>query len=321
MNDVAHRVSGPFQIRPEDVPALNVVFSSAFSERYRRDGMVGVRVPPLNPRIWNFALEGADSGAMLWRDGLGKLAAFNLAHFSGREGWMGPLAVREDLQGRGLGRTVVRAGIDHLRAAGCTVIGLETMPRTMDNIGFYGSLGFVPARLTLTLTVDATSPADAPPPVLSMLETGKREAAIAECAGLTERVRPGSDYSRDIRLTLRHGIGDCVMLRDAAGALEGFALFHDVPLVEGRSREEVRLLKCVLAEEAMMARMAIALSVQARRSGALRCALRLQGEYQTAFRALIAAGARVRWSDLRMTLSGMEERPLARGLVLSNWEI
>ena len=135
------------------------------------------------------------------------------------------------------------------------------------------------------------------------------------------RLRAGVDYSRDIVITLRHAIGDCIVLRDAAGALEGFALFHDAPLVEGRSREEIRVLKCVLAEEAMMARMAEALAAQARRSGALRCAIRLQGEYAVAFRTLVARGARVRWSDLRMALSGFEERVLAHGLVLSNWEI
>ena len=322
MNDVApHRVSGPFPIQPEDLPTLNVLFSDAFSERYRRDGMAGVRVPPLNPVIWRFAIEGAGAGAMLWRDGLDRIAAFNLAHVSGREGWMGPLAVREELQGRGLGRTIVRAGVEHLRAAGCTVIGLETMPRTMDNIGFYAGLGFVPGRLTLTLTVDATPLTDARPSVLSALGAGDRESVIAECAALTHRVRPGVDYSREIAITLRHAIGDCVVLRDGAGVLEGFALFHDAPLVEGRSREEIRVLKCVLAEEAMMARMAEALAAQARRSGALRCAIRLQGEYAVAFRTLIARGARVRWSDLRMTLSGFEERAFVRGLVLSNWEI
>jgi hypothetical protein len=31
--------------------------------------------------------------------------------------------------------------------------------------------------------------------------------------------------------------------------------------------------------------------------------------------------ARVRWSDLRMTLVGHAERRPERGLVLSNWEI
>jgi len=321
MTDAAQRVSGPFTIRGDDLPALNVLFSDAFSERYRRDGMAGVRVPPLNPAIWRFAIEGAGEGAMLWRDGLGRIAAFNIAHASGKEGWMGPLAVREDLQSRGLGRAIVRAGIERLRAEGCTVIGLETMPRTMDNIGFYAGLGFTPGRLTVTLTAEATPLTDTRPPLLSALGAVEREAVIGECRTLAQSVRPGIDFSRELSLTLRFGIGDCVLLRDGSGALEGFALFHDVPLVEGRLREEIRVLKCVLAEEPMMARMAEALSAQARRSGALRCAVRVQGEYSTAFRTLIARGARVRWTDLRMSLGGFEERPPARGLVLSNWEI
>lgn len=314
-------MSGPFPITPEDLPALNVLFSDTFSERYRRDGMAGVRVPPLNPAIWRYAIEGAGAGAMLWRDGLGRIAAFNLAHASGTEGWMGPLAVREEMQGHGLGRTIVRAGIEYLRAAGCTVIGLETMPRTMDNIGFYARLGFIPGRLTLTLTVDATPAVDTRPPLLSAQGASAREGVIAEAAALVREVRPGSDYSREIALTLQHALGDLVVLRDDRGALRGFALFHDVPLVEGRSREELRVLKLVLADPAAMPRMAEVLAGQARRSGALRCALRVQGDYPSVFRALIARGAHVRWTDLRMTLAGFDEAPAAAGVILSNWEI
>jgi len=36
---------------------------------------------------------------------------------------------------------------------------------------------------------------------------------------------------------------------------------------------------------------------------------------------VIALGAHVRWTDLRMSLSAYEERRPERGLVLSNWEI
>lgn len=321
MSDVASRVSGPFPIRDEDLTALNGLFSDAFSERYRRDGMAGVRVPPLNPVIWRFAIEGSAKGAMLWRDGLGKIAAFNLAHVSGREGWMGPLAVRDDLQGHGLGRTVVRAGIQHLRDAGCTVIGLETMPRTMDNIGFYAALGFLPGRLTITLTLDAHPATDRRPPLLSEHAEGERAAIITEAAALAGAVRAGSDYSREIMLTLRHGLGDLLLLRDGWGALEGFALFHDAPLVEGRSREELRVLKLALRDVGAMPRMAEALAAQARRSGVLRVAIRVQGDYPGAFRALVARGAHVRWTDLRMHLTGFEEVPASSGVVFSNWEI
>jgi hypothetical protein len=60
----------------------------------------------------------------------------------------------------------------------------------------------------------------------------------------------------------------------------------------------------------------------------------VQTEYVEAYRALVAFGAQVRWTDLRMTLEGHpERRPGAtsdsdsdaaeneRGLVWSNWEI
>jgi GNAT superfamily N-acetyltransferase len=318
---IAAGLSGPFPIVPDDLPELNVLFSDAFSERYRRDGMAGVRVPPLNPAIWRFALECAAKGAMLWRDSLGRIAAFNLAHVSGSEGWMGPLAVREEMQGRGVGRTIVRAGIEHLRAAGCTVVGLETMPRTMDNIGFYAGLGFTPGRLTLTLTLDAVPLTDVRPPLLSTHGVAERQRVIVECRALAAAVLPGIDFSGEIALSLRHALGDCLLLRDDDGRLEGFALFHDAPLVEGRSREEIRVLKLVLADQALMPRMSEALAAQSRRSGAARCAIRMQGEYGPAFRALVARGARVRWSDLRMTLSGFDQPVPARGLVLSNWEI
>ena len=65
----AERVlQGPKQAIDADVPALNRVFSESFTDRYRRDGLVGVRVPQLNPRIWYYAIRDAGEGAMLWFD-------------------------------------------------------------------------------------------------------------------------------------------------------------------------------------------------------------------------------------------------------------
>ena len=42
------------------------------------------------------------------------------------------------------------------------------MPRTMDNIGFYSRLGFLPGRLTITTTIDAAY-GDVPVQLLSRL--------------------------------------------------------------------------------------------------------------------------------------------------------
>ena len=50
------QIQGPFLARLDDIAALNQVFSDAFTERYRREGMVGVRVPYLNPAVWRYAI-------------------------------------------------------------------------------------------------------------------------------------------------------------------------------------------------------------------------------------------------------------------------
>lgn len=310
---------GPYAAGVEEIPALNQVFSDAFTERYRRDGMVGVRVPFLNPAIWRYAIEDAGGGALLWRGERDEVVAFNIAHRSGVEGWMGPLAVRPEWQGGGVGKEIVRAGIDWLRRQPVSVIGLETMPRTMDNIGFYSGLGFVPSRLTITLTLEAANAASSAV-LLGRLPAREKSDAVAECRALTAAQLPGYDFTRELVLTDDLALGDTVLLRER-DRLVGFALCHTAPLVEGRVREELRVLKLVLARDEATEVMFRALADFARRSGTRRVAVRVQGEYTGLYQRLVALGARVRWTDLRMTLAGAPEPRAASGVVLSNWEI
>lgn len=314
-----HLVDGPYRVRVEDVGELNQVFSDAFTERYRRDGMVGVRVPYLNPAIWRYAIEDAADGAMLWRDDRGRLVAFNIVHRSGAEGWMGPLAVRTESQGSGTGKEIVHRGVEWLKAQGATVIGLETMPRTMDNIGFYSRLGFIPGRLTVTVTLDAAY-ADVPAKLLSRLSPRARDDALGDCRALLQRLLPGYDYTREMNLTHELALGDTVLLSDGDEVI-GFALAHTTPLVEGRAREELRVLKLALADEARFADMIRAITDYARRSGTRRISLRVQGDFLAAYQRAIALGGHVRWTDLRMSLTDFEEKRPTRGLVFSNWEI
>ncbi|HEU5184575.1 MAG TPA: GNAT family N-acetyltransferase [Gemmatimonadaceae bacterium] len=314
-----HQAEGPQPARLDDIAGLNQVFSDAFSERYRRDGMVGVRVPFLNPAIWRYAIEDASGGALVWRDDREEIVAFNIAHRSGVEGWMGPLAVRPDWQGAGLGKEIVRGGIEWLRAAGAATIGLETMPRTMDNIGFYSGMGFLPGRLTITLTLDAGLLGNGPN-LLGRLPARDKDDAIDECRALTDTLAPGLDFTRELALTDQLALGDTVLLRER-GRVVGFALCHTAPLVEGRVREEMRVLKLVLEREQDLTRLGEVLVDYARRSGTRRVALRVQTEFLGAYQTLIGMGARVRWTDLRMTLADMPERLPKRGVVWSNWEI
>ena len=71
-------ITGPERATERDIEALNRVFAEAFTDRYRRDGLIGVRVPQLNPLVWRYALLDAGAGAMVWRDEHGDIAAFNI---------------------------------------------------------------------------------------------------------------------------------------------------------------------------------------------------------------------------------------------------
>ena len=313
-----HPLIGPERVQLSDVDALNRVFSDAFTDRYRRDGLSGMRVPYLNPMVWRYAIEDGGEGALLWRDDHGKVAAFNMVHRSGSEGWMGPLAVRPDRQGRGQGRRVVQAGIDWLESQGVTALGLETMPRTVENIGFYSALGFEPGHLTVTLLKDLGRRPSEP---LALGTAGARRASlVAACHDLTISLAPGVDFTREIDLTERLGLGDTVVI-EREGAVAAFALCHTAPLAEGRPSDELRVLKLVARDLDAFEEVLAASEWLGHREGLRRLGVRCQTRFGSAYGRLIEREWRVHWTDLRMTLTGHAEPPVRGGVVWSNWEI
>src|SRR5437879_1911418 len=222
-------VSGPVPAREADIEALNRLFAEAFTDRYRRDGLVGVRVPHLNPAVWRYALLDAGAGAMVWHDEDGRLVAFNLVHRCGVEGWMGPLAVRTDRQGTGVGKTIVRSASDWLIDQGVTTLGLETMPRTVENIGFYARLGFAPGHLTVTMTNDIPTRGHQPPALLSQRKGSAGGEALEAGRRLVGSLAPGYDFTREILLTTDLGLGDTCLV-DGDDGLAALVLWHSAPL-------------------------------------------------------------------------------------------
>lgn len=313
-------VRGPERAGPGDIEALNRLFSDAFTERYRRDGLAAVRVPFLNPAIWQYAIEDADAGALLWRDGKGGLVAFAMVHRSGSEGWMGPLAVRPDRQGQGLGRQIVLAGVAWLQAQGVRTIGLETMPRTIENIGFYAGLGFLPGRLTITLQRREPRRRGPLTARLGEVEVARRDAVLDECRALSTEVADGVDFTRELSLSLDLRLGDATLLRDGEGGLRAFALWHSAALALGRQPEELRVLKLVARDVATACELLAAVEREAAARSLPVVSVRCQGAQLALFGALVADGYRVHWTDLRLTFAGHDE-PAVTGVLLSNWEI
>src|SRR2546427_6986492 len=314
------RVTGPEPAVERDIEGLNRVFAEAFTERCRRDGLIGVRVPQLNPLVWRYALLDAGEGAMVWRDEHGDIAAFNVAHQAGVEGWMGPLAVRPDRQGTGVGKTIVRTAADWLIDRGVTTLGLETMPRTPENIGFYARLGFTPGFLTVTPTNRIATRGPPAPVLLSNPSAEDKETTMAAARRLVDDLVPGVDFAREIMLTAELGLGDTSLVEGDTG-LDAMAVWHSAPLADSRTRDEVRVLKLAARGDAAFDAAIGAVEAAAAKAGIRRIAIRCQSRYAEAFRRLVARGYRVRWTDLRMTYEGYPERHAAQGVLFSNWEI
>lgn len=314
-------VQGPRRLLESEIGPLNRLFADAFTDRYRKDGLVGVRVPQLNPDVWRYALRDAGDGAMAWTDERGDLVAFNVAHHSGVEGWMGPLAVRPDRQGLGLGKAIIRSAVEWMVEQGVRVIGLETMPRTVENIGFYSKQGFVPGHLTITLTGDVQRSVRGRFTRLSESSQRERTMWLNRLQATLDGVLPGYDFTRELELTSQLSLGDTVVI--AAGTeVSGFAVYHAVPLAEGRPGDELRVLKLYADSLEAFDKLVVALESCAAKHKLRRLAVRCQTVYHRAYRYLIERGYRTRWTDLRMWMDGYEEPTAAVGAVLfSNWEI
>jgi hypothetical protein len=136
-----------------------------------------------------------------------------------------------------------------------------------------------------------------------------------------ELLAPGVDYSREIDLTLRLGLGGVTLLADG-DAVHGFALWQTAPLAEGRAGDEARVLKLAARDLDAFRRLVSAVERDAMAAGARQVSLRCQTAYEAAYGALLDAGYLVHWTDLRMTLSGRSEvLPKGGGILFSNWEI
>ncbi|MBP1850081.1 GNAT family N-acetyltransferase [Rhizobium halophytocola] len=120
--------------RPSDAAAIGTVTAQAFTDKWYSDGSepaIIVRLRTAGVLAVSLVAEG--EGAVIGHIG------FSPVELSGGEkGWyaLGPVAVRPDWQGTGIGGELVRRGIDALRerdAAGCVLVGA---PKYYRRFGF-----------------------------------------------------------------------------------------------------------------------------------------------------------------------------------------
>jgi putative acetyltransferase len=131
-------LSGPPAIirdeRPEEAAAIRSVIVAAFALVEHSSQTEAAIVEALRAAgVLTVSLVAIEGGALVG------YVAFSPVAIDGHDlGWfgLGPLAVRPDCQGRGIGVALVRAGLDRLRttgAKGCVLVGEP---------GYYGRFGF-----------------------------------------------------------------------------------------------------------------------------------------------------------------------------------
>ena len=240
-----------------------------------------------------------------------------MVHRSGTEGWMGPLAVRTEFQGSGTGKEIVTRAASNgswaVRRVGDRARDDAADDREHRILFASGISSGSVSRSRRRSSGIAWTNADAQ--LIGRLSPAARgQISAGRVPGSGEpKLLPGRDYTREINLTNELALGDTVLLYDRDW-LVGFALAHTAPLVEGRAREELRVLKLVVDDESRFDELLRAIADFARRSGTRRIALRLQGEFPTAYQRVIALGGHVRWTDLRMSLGGFTETPSGDGI-------
>ena len=81
-----------------------------------------------------------------------KVVGYNFINTWGSFAWFGPLGVDPKYQSKGIGKALINHTMKILKEEyKVSTIGLNTMPESQYNVGFYMSLGFTPLKLSLNL--------------------------------------------------------------------------------------------------------------------------------------------------------------------------
>jgi|YelNatPaOPRAMG01_1025707.scaffolds.fasta_scaffold00021_30 GNAT superfamily N-acetyltransferase len=310
-----------------DLHRINGLLSRAFSQGRADDGYRFTEVPECRLEFLDMYLEDFPEGSYLLEVD-GQIRAFGFAHLWGRVGWVGPVAVAPEVQGRGHGREIMNQCLASLREAGARTIGLETMPRSYRNLGFYGKLGFVPGELTVCLASEVFARPVPPQEELraeavyfSRLPKEERQSFLEKAREIADAACEGLDYRSLILHTSQYKYGDTAIFR--LGERQALAIGHTEPYAVDEERHVLRVVACVFpppVDRSFVDAVLTSLRDWARREFLGHLSLWVPTRQLEAFRHLLQAGFRVIHSDLRMTLEGYPLVTTPGAWLLDKWE-
>lgn len=233
------------EMSEDDIEDVRETGRRAWSDLYSKEFQQNFEVPKRSRRNILFYLD-KEPGGCLVAESNGRVVGDIFCHAWGRVGWFGPVEVHPSHQNAGIGKRLIRAGIDYLERKGSTVIGLETMPETVKNMSLYSSMGCIPDRITYLLEKGLTNKwreKNEPPEGMSIARYRDlpEEVALSSVRRLSSMVIPDLDYSREVSYSMKHNTGETLLLRRGE-AIEGFALVYTYPTSDGSNNSSIRLM-------------------------------------------------------------------------------
>jgi GNAT superfamily N-acetyltransferase len=118
----------------------------------------------------------------------GKLIGSNFATNWGSVGFFGPLAVRPDLQERGIARALLGKTMEQFETWGTPHLGLFTFPNSAKHIALYQKCGFYARFLTAIMSAKAVRQTAAGWLRFGELSPVQQEEALQSCRDVAETV-------------------------------------------------------------------------------------------------------------------------------------
>ncbi|MDQ7053091.1 MAG: GNAT family N-acetyltransferase [candidate division KSB1 bacterium] len=314
-------------MQKDDLREVNSVLSRAFTHARWEQGLQAYRVPPCCMRFLEMYLQRFPQGSFVLHDRR-RIRGFIFAHLWGKIGWVGPLAVLPDWQGRGYGRDLLEASLQTLIDAGAATLGLESAPLSFRNIGFYGRKRFFPGYLTVDLSSEVKRSQ------LIRLSAGYRAEALRELSGdaqnramstldrLANRLDPNLRLTREVALLHRFDYGDAWVLYRGEEPV-GFAVGHTERYYEEEKRRFLKVYLGGLTASDWQRDLDAYLNMLAQwtRQAKLKYMIvRISTRQRQAFQALLGKGFKPIHGDLRFVLEGFEEQSRPDDFYLNKWE-
>lgn len=315
----------PRAMRPDDIPAVNLILSKSFMKARIDEGYKNTRVPPCHRGFLEMYLTSFPEGCFVIENQQG-IIAYTFSRLWGQVGWIGPVSVIPAMQGQKLGHDLMREALTALQNAGARVIGLETIPRNYRNLGFYAKLDFVPQQLVLDLQAPVppqpgyAEDAEYDAIFLGLSDKKERPALTEELEKLCRKIDPCLSLVREAALVREFDYGDALLMRHAQRGLIGCAIAHSETYNAEEPRQFLKVYALLLEESASLSPMLQMLFAWAKREGLSALIVRTPTRYHLAYRELLRRGFRVFHADVRMTLQGYDESASPESFYLSKWE-